>query len=410
MYSTSRSLAALVVALLPMVGLATLHLGLPVLAPLLMAEAGQPAAAFGWISGAAGLGSVWFYTANHAMTPSLGPVRTLQVGVLVAVAGTLLILTGNWTAMLVGAVLAGFGYATTTPAGSQILADRTPREQWGMLFSLRQAGVPLGGVIAGALGSLIVVAYGWRLALAAILAVAVTTGLALLFVPRSWNDARPRQAFRLAEIFAPANVGRPFALVIRSPALLQIALACAGFAAVQGTTIAFLVTYLNVGLGFELVLAGQLFAIMQASSVVGRIVLGFLADRLGSPRIVLKVLALMSAGSAGLLATVDATWSTSALFTVAAVVGFSIATWNGLYLAEVASLVPPAEVSEATAGTTFFVFLTYMVTPPIQGLVIMTVGYGAAFLFAAVLALAAGVVLMLPVRKPRSAGATISRD
>lgn len=392
----SRILAALFVALLPMVGLATLHLGLPVLAPLMTAAAGQPPAAFGWISGAAGLGSVWFYTANHAITPALGPVRTLQVGVLVAVAGTALVLSGIWPLMIAGAVLTGFGYATTTPAGSQILADRTPREAWSTLFSLRQAGVPLGGVIAGALGSLIVVAYGWRVALAAIAAVAAVTGIALSAVPRSWNEARSRPTFRLARVFTLSNVWRPFALVGRSPALLQISLACAGFAAVQGTTIAFFVTYLNAGLAIDLVLAGQLFAVMQASSVAGRILLGFLADRLGSPRIVLKALALMSSASAAALAVIDPAWGTPTLFAVAAVVGFSIATWNGLYLAEVARLVPAGEVSEATAGTTFFVFLTYMVTPPVQGLVILAGGYGAAFLFAAVLALGAGLGLMLP--------------
>ena len=90
-----------------------------VLAPLLMESTGRPAEAFGWISGAMGLGAVWFYTANYAITPTLGPVRTLQAGVLIGVAGVMLVLTANWPIVLVGAMMIGFGYATTTPAGSR---------------------------------------------------------------------------------------------------------------------------------------------------------------------------------------------------------------------------------------------------------------------------------------------------
>ena len=69
-------LAPLLVVLLPLVGVASLHLFLPVVAPPLMAAAGLEPAAYGLVAGAAGLGSIWFYMSNHGMTPALGPVRT----------------------------------------------------------------------------------------------------------------------------------------------------------------------------------------------------------------------------------------------------------------------------------------------------------------------------------------------
>ena len=77
----------------------------------------MPPAAFGWISGASGLGSVWLYMANSAFTVPLGPVRALMVAALVATAGAALIMSGSYALMIAGAILIGFAYATTTPAG-----------------------------------------------------------------------------------------------------------------------------------------------------------------------------------------------------------------------------------------------------------------------------------------------------
>jgi hypothetical protein len=87
----------------------------------------------------------------------------------------------------------------------------------------------------------------------------------------------------------------------------------------------------------------------------------------------------MSTASAVLLATLQPQMSTHALFATAIFVGASVATWNGIYLAEIAALVPGDNVSEATAAATFFVFSTYMVTPPIVGLIVRFSGYAAAY-------------------------------
>jgi MFS family permease len=372
-------------------------MGLPVFAPVLMQAAEMRPEAYGWVGGAAGLGSVWLYKANRAFTSALGPVHSVLVAMAVAVTGALLIATGSFTLMLLGAFMVGFGYATTTPAGSQILADHTPRELRGTLFSLRQAGVPLGGVIAGAAGSWLVANTGWRTALAGIAGLCVVLTLPLLFAPRRFNESRPRPAFRFGLMLSGTNLLEPFRTVTAAPGLARMSAAAIGFATVQGTVNAFFVTYATAGLGFSLTLAGTLFATMQAASVAGRVVLGFLADWLGSPRPVLRALSVMSSLSALLLASLAADWPRAGLFAALLFVGLSISTWNGLYLAEVANLAPDS-VGEATAGTTFFVFATYMLTPPLAGLVIAFFGYGWAFALAAAAALVSGAVLAAPRR------------
>ena len=141
-----------------------------------------------------------------------------------------------------------------------------------------------------------------------------------------------------------------------------------------------------------LLVAGTLYAMLLAASVAGRIVLGFVADWFGSPRPVLSALAVLSVISSLLIAAMSAEWSTPLVFTIVLFVGFSISTWNGLYLAEIAILAPDS-VSEATAATTFFVFSTYLITPPIAGLIISLFGYRAVFLVTACVAVSSAVIL-----------------
>jgi MFS family permease len=390
----SSVLRPLLVVLVPLVGLAALHLFLPVVASLLMESAELDPAAFGWIAGAAGLGSVWLYMANHGVTPALGPLGSLRAGVLIAVAGGLLIMTASLPAMIVGAILLGFGYATSTPASSQILVDHTPKQNWSTLFSVRQAGVPLGGIIAGGLGGWSITHLGWRPAFSVMCVLCLCLAAPLVLAPRHYNTARPLQPFRMGAIFALSNFLRPFRAISLAPGLTQLALACTGFAMVQSACFSFFVIYLHAGLGYGLALAGTLFAVLQAASVVGRIVFGYLADRIGSPRPVLMVLAGCSAGSALLLAALGSDHCPLLLFTVAGLAGASVATWNGLYLAEVANLAPAHSVGEATAGTTFFVFLTYTVTPPVFSALINAFSYECAFITTAVGAATSGLVLL----------------
>jgi MFS family permease len=388
------TLAAFNVAFITLVGSSTLTLSLAVLAPMMMSTAGMPPAAFGWVSGAAGLGSVWLYMANSAFTVPLGPVRALMVSVLIAAAGAALIATGAYALMIVGAILIGFAYATTTPAGSQILADNTPPAKRNRIFSLRQTGVPLGGVIAGVAGSALAAQYGWRSALGIFVILLLATSIVLLLAPPHFNESRPRTEFRFGRLFALSNLRQPFLTLAEIPGLRLIALSSLGFASVQGVLNAFFVTFLANGLGYDLKLAGLLFALNQALSVAGRVVYGFIADAFGSPRPVLCGLSILSAASALAIASIGSGWSLTALMAVAALSGLSVATWNGLFMAEVAGLAPE-RAGEAAAGATFFVFATYVVMPPLAGLVIAWLGYRAAFVMAAVCVAVTGIVLSI---------------
>lgn len=387
-------LLPLLVAVLPLVGVAILQFMLPVLGPLLTAEVGRSPEEYGWIGGSIGLGTILFLLCNHAILPVLGPVRTLRLGLLCAVAGIGLMLAGTWAAMVFGALLIGFGYGTTTPAGSQVLADFTPRQVWGTVFSLRQAAVPVGGVIAGVLGSWLVAKDGWRLPLEAVMLICGLLIVSLLAVPRRYNDSRPAKPFSFKELIDPRNVIRPARTVRGVRGLRSLIVAGWSLAFVHATVTSFFVTFLSSGVGMPIVEAAFLFAVLQGCAIFGRIIFGAIADWLGSPVRMLKLLAPMSAISGVMLANIAADWSHAAHLAAAVTIGMTVGTWNGLYLAEIARLAPAADVGEATAGSAVFTFTAYLLAPPIVGWLIPRIGYHTTFESVAMSALfALGVLL-----------------
>lgn len=128
------ALLPLTIVMLPQVALSALQLGLPVLAPALVAELGLAPEMVGPIGGCIGFGSIWMFAANHLVTPVFGPLRALALASLLAVLGTILVVSGSLTGVFTGAVLIGFAYAVTAPAGSQILSAHVAQRLWGTVF------------------------------------------------------------------------------------------------------------------------------------------------------------------------------------------------------------------------------------------------------------------------------------
>jgi len=382
-----RALYPLAIVMLPLVALSVLQLGLPVLAPVFVEDAGLAPEAVGIIVGCMGFGSVWMFAANDRVTPVLGALRALTWDCVLGIVGTGLVMTGWTPAIFPGAVMIGFAYAITAPAGSQILSAHTPKRLWGTLFSIRQAGVPLGGAIVGVVGTGLAVAYGWQVGFACLLLLPLVGILLLITAPASYRGDRNGATLRLHSLIHPSVIATPFKTLKQLPQLRSLTLASLGFAAVQTSMFSFFTTYLTDSLGLGLALAGALFAAMHIAAFIGRLGVGVLADRLNAIRPIL--LAMSAAGACACIAmgALDPDWPKPVLFGFAVFIGFAAATWNGLFLAEIAIVVPPENVGQATAGTTFFTFTAYMVTPPIFAGVVVLAGYQVAYGVAALAAL-----------------------
>ena len=102
----------------------------------------------------------------------------------------------------------------------------------------------------------------------------------------------------------------------------------------QAGWITFLVT-LVVALGQSLNTAGFVFAVMQTSSMFGRVILGWTADRVASGPVTLMIASVGSAVSTILLGLSTPAWPLWAFLLLAAFAGIAVSGWNGVQIAEV---------------------------------------------------------------------------
>ncbi|MFN6955583.1 MAG: MFS transporter [Acetobacteraceae bacterium] len=374
-----------------------------ILAPDLTRSLGVAPEAIGILSAATLLGSILFLVAGMPLILRLGPIRALQVGLALGAAGCLMLMLPFWGTALVAAVLMGLGYGPSAPAGSNVLQRHAPPAHRNLVFSVKQAGVPLGGVMAGlALPAL--AAVDLRLALVgAALVVAATALVAQAGRERIDTERAATQSLSLAAFLAPRNLLAPFRAVAASPGLLRIAIAGCGLAIGQGAWFAFLVTFLVLEKGYDLALAGLVFAMTQVTGVFGRVGLGWLSDRLGSGLATLRLIAVLSGVTVA--ATVLTTgWPIPAVLALAAIGGITVSSWNGLILAEIARFAAPGRIGEATSGGVLVTFLGYIIGPAGFAVLLSSgVSWAAAFLLAGAVVAAVGLLPILRLAEPRAA-------
>jgi MFS family permease len=351
----------------------------PVAAPAFTAEFGWDKSWVGYLSAAGIVGALLVLTAGIGLMHRLGGVRALQWSLLIGASSLLLYLVPSIALALLASMCVGLGSGTSNPAGSEVLQRFTPRAHRNLVFSIKQAGVPLGGVIGGVAIPPLIEAMGWRLA-AVVVAFSCAAVILLTWPFRSRIDP-PRElrvqqhliSFRLSDILVPLRS------LSRGERLWRASWVGCLLAIAQSGWITFLVTYLVVALGQSLSTAGQVFAVMQASSMFGRVSFGWLADRVDSGPAMLTIAALGSAVSTILLGLSTPAWPMWAFFLLAAAAGIAVSGWNGVQIAEVARRSPPELIGETAAGA---VILTANMLTPVAfaAFVAVTNRYDLAFL------------------------------
>ena len=320
----------------------------------------------------------------------LGAIRVSQLGLGLCAVGLALCALPWLPAVALGALCIGAGYGPITPASSHLLALTTPAHRMSLVFSIKQTGVPAGGMLAGALVPGLSLWLGWQGTLMAVAGVcALCAALAQPLRAALDADRQPAQPLALHALF------KPIGMVLGQPSLRALAACSFLFSAVQVSTTAYMVTYLNESLGMTLLAAGAALSVSQLAGVVGRIAWGAVADRGLGPRNTLMLLAtLMMVGSV-LTALLQPQWPTLLIWAIVALLGASAIGWNGVYLATVARQAPPGQAGVATGGTLLFTFMGVVCGSPAFGALAGASGsYRIAF---AALALPAALALGLLV-------------
>ena len=288
-----------------------------------------------------------------------GAARTTQVSMVSSVIGLGLLALPHVGFIALGSLFVGTGMGFASPAASYLLARHTSPDRRNLLFSIKQTGVPLGGVIVALAAPVLAVTVGWRWSLAMIAVVGVATLLLAERARVAWDsDRRPAGSLRSAPFG-----GVP--LVWRQKTLRWIALAAVLFSSIQRILLSFTVIYLVAEGGYGLVEAGIMLSVAQVGGATSRIPWGWLADRVRSGLAVLTLICVIMIASSIVLILLEASWPKPLVFLLFFLLGASCVGWNGIVHAECARLSPPGMISLAAGGMSFFVFGGVMFGPPV---------------------------------------------
>uniref|UniRef100_A0A9E8CLN7 MFS transporter n=1 Tax=Bosea sp. NBC_00436 TaxID=2969620 RepID=A0A9E8CLN7_9HYPH len=330
---------------------------IPLLGPLLTLRWGLAPESIGYVSAVVSTGICWFLACGNPMLDHHGPVRALQIGLAFVAAGLLLLSQPFGPIGFVGALMLGLGLAPNTPAGSQILMRTAPADHRTLVFSVKQAGVPLGGAIAGFAIAPLVLGLGFTGALWTVIAVVLVSALTVQPFRKSLDAEKGTQNRAWARMFlSPSSLARS-ARVLGSHASLPMLTALGvSFSITQACITAFTATYMVTRHGKTLAEAGHLVATLLVASTIARIFFGWLADRMGSGLHLLCLLALAAGATITLLIGTAGT-SPWLIYFCMALVGATSMGWNGVHMAELARVSPSALIGDVTSGASLFGFV-----------------------------------------------------
>jgi predicted MFS family arabinose efflux permease len=317
-----------------------------------------------------------------------GGCRISQYAMLLVVLGCLTIAGSSPLLLLLGTAALGFSYGLTNPAAAHLLTRFTTPARRNLVFSIKQTGVPLGGMIAGVCAPPVAYWLGWQAAFVGLALMAGLLALGLQGWRSAWDDDRRpgRRARRFSSLYVLRH-SRP---------TLWLGLMGCFLAAGQLSLLTYLVVFMVEELSIALVAAGLVMSAVHLSGVCGRIAWGAVADRVGSSIAVLSALALSMAGLFIATALIDADWPRWLVVAIFCALGATAVGWNGVYLAAVAQRNPPDAVSDATGAVLALTYLGVLMGPSLFALVLSASGsFGLSFLLPAFFAALALVCLAL---------------
>ena len=338
----------------------------PIVGPAMSEEFGWSGSSIGYLTAGNALGGLMVLVAGSSLLKQMGGTRMLQLALILGTGCMAFFLYPGIGIALIACFAMGMSNGAANPAGSEVLQRFSPPGMRNLMFSIKQAGVPLGGMLAGLLVPLIIASAGWRRSLLVCsLIVLVPTVLTwkLSAILDIKSPARKHRASLIPTVRSLRTLSLPLASLANSRGLLKISVVGSLFAVSQSCWFAFTVIYLVDKLGFSLTLAGVVFAVMQVGGVFGRIVLGWLSDYMHSATVTLSVAAIFSAATTALLGLTSTQWPLWSIILLAFVAGGTAASWNGVQIAEVARRSPPNMIAETAAGSAILISLVNIVAP-----------------------------------------------
>lgn len=392
----------LAVATVQQAGLTFVRFGLPALAPFMRADLQLSLAQTGVVLGAFDLGALLAFYATGVATERWGERRVMASGAFLTglmAAAAALAPSAGLLALLLAA--AGVGFPSSQVAGSQAVMGSFPSWERGVAMGVRQAGLPVGGLLAAGLLPWIASGWGWRTAL-----VVAGLGCALAGLGASAGLREDGTGRGAAARGAPGSLLRVTGQFFKSPPLLLTTLTACLLAAGQFGLAGYLPLYFVDAFAWSPQDAARLLLFVHLGGIAGRMAWGWVSDRwfgADRPR-PMALAACCAAATVAVLALLARLTSVPApvAAAVALVAGFTLLGWNGLYVTLISELAWGAgAVVVGLSMTVLYVFT--MLAPPAFGWAVERTGsYTAAWAGVVALQLAAAATVLSVPRARRA--------
>lgn len=336
-----------------------------------------------------------------------GAIRASQISLVTLGAGLLLSMVGEVWAFTVAAIIMGFGNSFSTPASSHLLAHHSPKKFAPLIFSIKQTGVPVGGLIAVVMVQVLVDDDNVATWPDAFLATGlICLALMVILQPmRRQFDANRQPGYPVRFSDGIRNIRTASG----DPNLRNLCMGMFAFVGLQGLFNSIFATFAQLDLGMDKRTALDILVVVNITAAVSRILWGWIGSSLAPSRIVLSALAFLMGIATIALGASTAEVPVWLIATAALAFGASALSWHGLLLSEVARMAPPGQVGPVTGGVLFFGALG-MLSYPFMAKQLLNLGidYDLIFYIASIPALFMGFKLLwvkksMPAPQPETA-------
>jgi MFS family permease len=218
-----------------------------------------------------------------------GPRRMMLAGILMA--GTALIglsyATTLWMFYLFY-LFNALGYVCGGPLPNQVLISRWFKESRGKAMGFAYVGIGLGGAIVPLLAHGLIDSYGWHSALRIIGVLIIVISLPFAFFVK---EAPPGETVQVAKT---KSTGVSIREVLRNPLFYLLAIGSMCSIAAVGGTSQHLKLFLGLDRHIDQGKIATVLSLMLASSIVGRLLMGWLADRFPRKYVMLLIYCLVA--------------------------------------------------------------------------------------------------------------------
>lgn len=378
-------------ALQVVIGMANLIL--PTVAPKVAETLGVNPALIGYqVSLTSAVAMISSFFAGNAVL-RWGAGRSTQICAVLCASGFALFTVPSVAAIAAGSVMVGVAWSLNGPAAAELIVNYTGLGRRNLMFSIKQTGVPIGGLVIALVAPTMAVTVGWRWTLPLIVAISLAMILVIESRRATWDASRRTRAHPTQYPFG----GIP--LVWERPTLRWIAWVGFCFGSIQRLLLTFTVVYLVAEADYTLIEAGVALAVVQAAGFGGRLFWGWFADRTRAGISVLIVIGLLTMAAYVPLMLMSAAWPKAAVYPVFALLGMAALGWNGVLHAEMARICPPGAIAVVASGTAFFIHAGIMITPALFVAVYGMIGSYSGTFGLIVLAGSASLILLLLARR-----------